>query len=326
MVSGWLAYSTLRVDHAVPLPPAIDAERQVIWDPEAGAISYYEDRRGRGLPLVLVHSVNAAASAREMQPLFEHFRGRRPVFAVDLPGFGFSERAERAYTPSLYCQALATLLRDIVGTAGGADVVALSLSSEFVAAVAAEYPELVSTIALISPTGFGGRSSRLGTERRGRRRRGRRVERVLRARAWSQPLFDALVSRQSLHHFLGRSFTGEVDPGLIAYAYATSHQPGARHAPVAFVSGRLFTPDVLGLVYASVPCPALVLFDQDGYTDFDRLASFVDAQRRWQAVRIPGTRGLPQFEALPQTALALQSFWARQRSRPGPPRPAPRLA
>ena len=62
------------------LPPAIEAERRE-HDGRAGRLSYYV--AGSGAPLLLVHSVNAAASAYEMRPLFEHYRGSRRVYAVD---------------------------------------------------------------------------------------------------------------------------------------------------------------------------------------------------------------------------------------------------
>ena len=38
-------------------------------------------------PLLLLHSINASASAYEVKPLFEHYRQQRPVYAPDLPGF-----------------------------------------------------------------------------------------------------------------------------------------------------------------------------------------------------------------------------------------------
>lgn len=58
-------------------------------------------RHGEGAPVVLVHSVNAAASSFEMRPLFEGLRGERPVLAFDLPGFGRSQRGPRRYDRAL---------------------------------------------------------------------------------------------------------------------------------------------------------------------------------------------------------------------------------
>ena len=51
---------------------------------------------------MLIHSINATASAYEMKALFEAYRGTRPVFAIELPGFGSSERSKRIYSPQLY--------------------------------------------------------------------------------------------------------------------------------------------------------------------------------------------------------------------------------
>jgi hypothetical protein len=82
-----------------PLGAAVSGERF-----EFGGLSAYV--AGRGAPLLLVHSVNAAASAAEVRPLFEHYSATRTVFAIDLPGFGHSRRADIAYTPRLMTDAL----------------------------------------------------------------------------------------------------------------------------------------------------------------------------------------------------------------------------
>lgn len=85
--------------HAQSLPPAIDAEEGDIDIMGEGLVHYYYDREMKGRPVVLVHSVNAAASSYEMRPLFESLRRTRQVFALDLPGFGRSARDARTYTP-----------------------------------------------------------------------------------------------------------------------------------------------------------------------------------------------------------------------------------
>ncbi len=71
------------------LPPALSGERRVIRG-SAGPLSYYA--RGAGKPVLLIHSINAAASAYEMRPIYERIVDAR-VFAPDLPGFGFSDRS-----------------------------------------------------------------------------------------------------------------------------------------------------------------------------------------------------------------------------------------
>ena len=69
------------------LPAALDAPCHQITL-SAGEISYYVDEaQNDARPLVLLHSINAAPSAREMQPLFEHYRHKRTVYAPDLPGY-----------------------------------------------------------------------------------------------------------------------------------------------------------------------------------------------------------------------------------------------
>src|SRR4051812_4883585 len=52
---------------------------------------------GEGPPLVLVHSVHAAASSFEMRGIFEPLSQRFSVYAVDLLGFGKSERPAAPY-------------------------------------------------------------------------------------------------------------------------------------------------------------------------------------------------------------------------------------
>ncbi len=302
-VVGTLAWSRWSVEHDAHLPAAIDAERREMQGAIAGRVAYYADDAGRERPLVLIHSVNAGASAYEMRPLFEFFRGRRPIYALDLPGFGFSERTNRTYSPEIYAAAVLDLLREInAGSRGGADVVALSLGSEFAARAAIERPELIHSLVVISPTGM---ASRMEAGERGSS-----AYQALSFPLWGQALYDLLVTRGSLRYFLERSFTREPDAGMLEYAYATTHQPGARYAPLYFVSGQLFTPNAIDRLYTRVTQPALVIYDRDGYTRFDALPQLLDERSNWRATRVAPTRGLPHFERLGDTARALTAFWS----------------
>ena len=308
-VAAGIIYSTVAVDHAVPLTPAINATQRRLRTAEAGEINYYADEHAAGRPLVLVHSINAAASAYEMRPLFERFRGQRPVYALDLPGFGFSERSDRVYSPMLYTSALLDLLEAIRERGEVADVVALSLGSEFAARAALRRPELVHSLALISPTGLTARAQMNRSERASTNETGDRLYRLFRVPLWSQAFYDLLASRPSIRYFLKMSFVGEPDHDLLDYAYATAHQPGARFAPLAFISGRLFSPDIREAVYERLAIPVLALYDRDAFVRFDMLPNVLERNPNWRSTRLIPSKGLPQFELLDNTASALVTFW-----------------
>src|SRR5690349_11868446 len=145
------------------MPPPLAADRFERDDSGIGRVACYGavPTGSAQPPLLLVHSVNAAATAYEMKPLFEHYRAIRPVYALDLPGFGLSDRSDRPYTPRLMTDAVLRLVADIRRTHADApiNVIALSLGCEFAARAAPEAVNSFRSVALISPTGLDRRSA-----------------------------------------------------------------------------------------------------------------------------------------------------------------------
>jgi pimeloyl-ACP methyl ester carboxylesterase len=253
--------------------------------------------------------VNAASSACEMQPLFDRFRGERPVYAPDLPGFGFSDRSARAYSPDLYASALIEFAeRQIADRDDGLDVIALSLSSEFAAIAAALRPDLFHSLVFMSPTGFDRTQGRGGSEK---------ARRAWAFPLWSQAFFDLLVSRPSIRYYLQKSFAGAVDPRLARYAFLTAHQPGARRAPLYFLSGHLFTPNIRD-IYRRLNMPVMVVANEDGYVRFDALPGFAAEHPSWRIAHIAEARSLPHFENPAETSRVIQDFWRHLPDAPVP--------
>lgn len=291
-----------------PLAAALSAPRHAFATKQGGQISYYVDAAGDGRPLVLVHSINAAPSSFEVRPLFEHYRGSRPVYSLDLPGFGHSERGARDYTPELYADVLADFLTRVVKQP--ADVLALSLSAEFAARATLATPAQVASLVLISPTGFSQSQPPSGA-------RARIAHRLLTIPGLSQGLYDLVASRPSIRYFLGRSLIGDVPGEMIDHAHATSHQPGARHAPLTFLSMQLFTPNAVERLYGRLTdLPVLAIADRDPYITFERLDDFVAQHPNWRLARLAPHLGLPHWEKLTEMVATLDGFWAL----PGNPR------
>ena len=263
------------------LPTALPAARRLETDGRSGRLSYYV--AGEGSPLLLLHSVNAAASAYEIRPAFEHAMRSHRVYAPDLPGYGFSDRSNRRYDIALFCDAVRDML-DVIDAdqrrKQTVDAFALSLSAEFLARVAAEEPRRFRSLTLVTPTGFRRGSQNLRAAP-GSSRELRGLLPALTFPLWGSALFGALVSRASIRYFLKRTFgSDQVDEGMVDYAWQTTHQPGAQRAPFVFLSGRLFSADIRS-VYEQIKTPVWLAHGTRGdFRDFSE-AQWLQQKENW---------------------------------------------
>ncbi len=279
--------------HRLNLPPALPGERRD-FDSNAGQLSYYTAGSDQSAePLLLIHSINAAASAYEVRPLYEHYGRGRTVYALDLPGYGFSERSNRAYTPRLMTDAIHAIISEIRSVHGGGplDVLALSLSAEFLVRAATENPHAVRSIALISPTGFNLTTPEFAPA--GSTRAMPTFRKVL--SLTGRTAFDLLTSKPSIRYFLQKTWgSKQIDEGLLEYDYLTTHQPGAQYAPYAFVSGFLFSKDIQSF-YRSLLLPVWMAHGVRGdFQDYSKVP-LLASKPNW-TIETFATGALPHFE------------------------------
>jgi len=276
-------------------PPALAGER--IDFPGAGQLSAYV--AGQGPPLLLVHSINATGSAAEVRPLFERLQSTHTVFAIDLPGYGFSERSDREYTPRLMTDALHAMAAEVrrrcaLPQDAALDALAVSLSTEFLARAASEQPRHWGRLALVSPTGFNGRRPLRGPP--GSTRGLPWLRRVLAKPLWSQALFNGLTRPGVVRFFLRGTFgSRDIDEAMWAYGLLSARVPGARFAPLSFLSGQLFSADI-HTVYEALTQPVWMSQGTRGdFTDF-RSADLVRGRPNWSFSVYEGAGALPYFQ------------------------------
>lgn len=291
------------------LPPALSGQ-QVELQTLSGAVCLYMAAAPHATgqtPILLVHSVNAAASVAEVAPLYEHYRLLRPTYAVDLPGFGWSDRSDRPYTLRLMTDALLAALAHIRSLHGGlaVDVVGVSLACEYVARAACELPDAIRRVALVSPTGFSGNQRHYGAP--GSSRGIAWFYRAVSRPAWSQGLFNLLTRPGVVRYFLKRTFgSQQIDEVLWRYCVLTARQPGARHAPLCFLSAYLFAADI-NTLYEKLACPVWVSMATRGdFTDY-RGRSSVEQRANWQFHLVDGG-ALPYFQDLAGFTAKLDAF------------------
>jgi pimeloyl-ACP methyl ester carboxylesterase len=107
---------------------------------------------GTGSPLVLVHGLGSSAAVEfyyNLEPLAAHHR----VIAVDLPGFGQSEKPVLEYTIDLFVKAVSDLMAS--EGVGRAAVMGVSMGGRVALGLALTDPEQVERLILVDALGVG---------------------------------------------------------------------------------------------------------------------------------------------------------------------------
>lgn len=284
---------------AAPPGPSLPAPAES-WLWRGHRVAAY--RRGAGPPVVLVHSIHAAASAREVRQPFERLSTDRTVHAYDLLGFGASDRPPLAYRAELYVDLLGDFLAEVVGEP--ADVVASSLSAGHALHAAHRWPERFRSLVMVNPTG-------LVTLTDGRGVAGRLLEAAFRAPLLGEALFGALVSRPSLARYDRRAHGDPrlVDRERLDQQWATAHQPNARFAPAAFVGGALSLDVARDLERLAVPALA-IWTPPSGFQDTDAESrAFAELNPHLASRTIEDCGALPHEERPADFEAVVREWW-----------------
>jgi pimeloyl-ACP methyl ester carboxylesterase len=274
-----------------------------------GDVHYaYYGREGRGRPLVLLHSINAVASAHEMRPLARAFlRDReRPVYALEWIGFGHSDRPEIDYRPDVLEDQLEHFLERVLRPAGGADVIGFSLGATYAAEVARRRPDLIRSLVGLEPAGLGDEPAEIG-------------------RAWSRLLFtlpgvqrafyDRITTPEALERFARDNlFTPEfgVPDEFVNFGAETARVEGAPRPLDDFLSGRMFPEEALE-TFRRLRQPLLMVHGtvanrrMESYTRLPEL----EGRANVEVMALP-TGAMPHWERAREVVTRIHEFLAAQ--------------
>jgi hypothetical protein len=113
---------------------------------------------------------------------------------------------------------------------------------------------------------------------------------------WDDALYQALTKPGVIRYFLERTWgSKEIDESLWAYDVLTTRQPGAKNAPLCFLSAQLFSSDVNAL-YDALRLPVWMSHGVRGdFVDY-RSAARMRSRQNW-SFTVFQTGALPHFEA-----------------------------
>ena len=105
--------------------------------------------KGKGKPLLLIHSLNNGASSYEYYKLYNQLSKTHKVYMIDLIGYGKSEKPKITYTAYLYVQLISDFIHHVVKEP--CDIVTSGKSNAFVTMLAFQDSSLMKNIVFINP-------------------------------------------------------------------------------------------------------------------------------------------------------------------------------
>ena len=272
------------------------------WNWQGEPLWVVYETAGEGTPVLLLPAFSTVSSRSEMAGIANLLAPHFQTVTLDWPGFGESDRPPLDYKPGIFQQFLADFVKTIFKTPVA--VVAAGHSAGYVMQLANEQPELFSHIVLTAPTWRGPLPTMAGKQQD--------WFSIIRETVRSPILGDILYSLNTAPPFLSYMYQSHVftDAKILTsdfmdQKWQITQKPGAKFAPVAFVTGALdpiqTNSEFLSL-FNENSLPIMIVIGEQcppkSKQEMDNLAQLPNIQTR----RLPGSLGM--HEEFPQEIAA----------------------
>ncbi len=259
---------------------------------------------GDGPAILLLHSFGPGHDSEEWRPVAELLADSHRVLALDLLGWGRSEKPKVHYDDELYIQLLIDFVEDVVRER--AVIGAAGLSAAYAIQVAVDHPEAIRGLALSVPSGvhiYGDEPDLKDAL----------VHRLLRTPILGTSALNLYTSQTAIARYLKRDVFAapdRVDAARVERHYQSSHQPGSHIPLAAYLSGYLNHRVEEAL--ARLDCPIWIGWGREAkYPPVETLDLWLQhATAPIDLEVFDGCGSLPHVEAVPQFHEKLQGFLA----------------
>lgn len=112
-----------------------------------GKIRYI--RKGSGTPVLLIHDLTVGSSVYEFNKIIDTLSVNHEVYAIDLLGYGLSDKPNMTYTNYLYVQLIIDFIKNIIKKK--TDIIATGTSTQIAVMACHNDPEVINKMIFINP-------------------------------------------------------------------------------------------------------------------------------------------------------------------------------
>jgi pimeloyl-ACP methyl ester carboxylesterase len=263
-------------------------------------------KRGEGPPLILVHSIGAGCSSYEFRNVWKELSETHTVYALDLLGFGKSDKPNLAYSAETFINLLSDFCKSVVGVGDGrgeADIIASSLSAAHVIALSQRDPSLFHRLILVCPTGIEDLAAPPNVASAA-------CKGALKTPVAGTSFYNALTSRAAIRKYLiDRVYfeRAKVTPEVVEQYYTSAHQPGSDAVLPYFLSGYL-NQNVTDFFPGVVDLPLLVWGRHAVETPLGQSEEFLKLNKNAKLEVIEDSGALPHDEQPKAFLAAVRPF------------------
>ncbi|MEG2539378.1 MAG: alpha/beta fold hydrolase [Clostridium sp.] len=228
-------------------------------------------KKGVGKSLLLIHDTTIGSSSFAWRKNFDELAKNHTVYAIDLPGFGKSEKRPLTYTADVYTYVIKNFVDEVIN--GDCSCIASSLSAAYTIQVQHEDPTTFDRIVAVSPSGIFNMSEEPDTLSK------------IATTAFKIPVvgtfaYNVLASKGTLECHMKNNVYHNKD---LASSYVLNHyqnsskQDGtlSKYAPTSYVSGYMNIS--IAQAVASLEIPLLIVWGVESKVNpVDNLKSFID--------------------------------------------------
>ncbi len=276
-------------------------ERRYPW--KDGDAFYLVKGNREAKPLLLVHGLGPGASSYEWRKNIDALSEQFRVYALDLMGYGLSDRPAIDYTSETYADLVNDFLKEVINKP--TVVVAHGETCAYVIANAYRRPQLFERLVLVAPPLSIVEETIPGPVNTA-------LKSLLRAPIVGQFVYNILTSRRGIQNYYDRE--GYHNPGLITdelveYVFSSAHQPNARYAAASALTRNLTMDAHEPLVRLQVP--VIAIFGRESIpTPAEVGAALKRVNPRIETRVIDNCSGQPQDEQAAKFNVLVREFAA----------------
>ncbi len=278
---------------------------EVRYFPTPNGDVFYK-KAGDGPPLLLVHGIGAGCSSFEFRNIWDKLAEKHTVYALDLLGFGKSDKPPLTYTDGIYINLISDFARQVMQVGDGrgeADVIATSLSAAYVIALSQRDPSLFHRLILVCPTGIEELHKPIHAGSVA-------VRGAMKAPVLGTSIYNAIASRTGIRNYLTKYIYADpakvTDEVVDAY-HKAAHQPGGENVLPSFISGYLNI-DVADTFPGVVDLPLIVWGSDSKIMPLIQAEAFLQANPNAKLEVIEGAGALPHDEKPEEFLVGVRPF------------------